>query len=225
MTRKKGIEDKRVFIAEIIEKCSSITGLISTAVRHYGVKSTLKYVAIVFLGIIIAAFYLWIGWYVPKFLIKKHVQPQVSSEKPVRLEKLIISPIKKLPRWLKPYQRYYEIDDQQSKDSGNIKDFSVCTITSKPVDSAKTKFDWIIEVTHDDYEISGYGFRVTSDGYFKLLSISKISQKKSPTDPISSVAFDAPNLSKGDKLLAVLSIRSKTIALSTNCENLIKSNP
>ena len=57
----------------------------------------------------------------------------------------------------------------------------------------------------------------------KILKVSEITKKETPTEEASSIGFKVPKLNNGDKLIAILSIKGKTIEPSGSCEHLIRS--
>ena len=101
----------------------------------------------------------------------------------------------------------------------------LCFFTYGHKDSLTKEFEWILQATHDAYEIGGLAFLSTNDGFYKLLEVTRITKKEDQTNENPSINFKVPKLNRGDNLITILKIKSGTTALSENCEDLIKSIP
>lgn len=197
--------------------------LLGPLVQHFGIKTTVKIIVLLFIGFVIGWGFIRFDFFVPEWMIARYSQHKHLPETSVELSDLNVSTMKSFPRSLEPYRRWLENEAGSEKKLGIIKGFKVCLVASAPQASVVKKFNWKLEATHDDHEISGRFFIATKEDFFKELIPSKITKRDAPSKEAPSIQFEVPRLNKEDKLIAILSIKGKEIEPSGNPERLIIS--
>lgn len=223
MVRKYKAKNRREKIEDFLKTLPWPFKLLGPLVQHFGIRTTIKIIVLLFIGFVIGWGFVWFDFLVPECVIAPYRQPQQLPETPVELFDLKVSPMKILPRSLEPYRRWLENEAGSDKEQGIIKGFKVCPVASDPQASVVKEFNWKLEATHDDHEISGRVFIATKEGFLKELKALKITKRDAPSKEAPSIRFEVPRLNKEDKLIAILSIKGKETEPSGNCERLIIS--
>lgn len=179
---------------------------LSKYIQIWGRTATIAFL----LGGVIVASLAFFGL-LPKFLIsgKYGNVPLKIGVKPTQVR--IIND-KALPEWLQPYTFWLEQEAQAQVEQKTVKGFILCPLISEKLD-ASPEFNWMLKAS-PGFEVSGWGFSLGTDGrLYRLIVVHR--------DP--SLTFTVPNLTDGDRLVAILVVLGRDFAPSGNCEDFISS--
>jgi hypothetical protein len=156
--------------------------------KHWGLTGLLSFLFGLLLGLGLVFFGV-----APKKLVagsyKNNQQPSSPRVKPTNLAVTPISDPK--PDWLQPYVDWLD-DDAETKRSGPTR-AGVGAITSQPLPRTE-KFKWLLKAV-PGFDLNGRAFRVTKDGYVKLLHTVKEQ---------NSISFEVPECEEGDRIVGVV---------------------